>query len=130
VCQIPTWILGLGSVNISCNIPNSKVIVHEGLKSKVLHGSLNDLCALVGFCTGKPQQGIKFQLDIWVGLYEYLLYYAQHLCYCPYIKEEQTTQWPIEKVQKDKRRSTKHTHKTKDRNLYIMFDFLSGDSSF
>jgi LysM repeat protein len=33
----------------------------------------------------------------------------------PYIKEEQTTQWPKEKVQKDKQWSTKHTHKTKDR---------------
>ena len=32
-----------------------------------------------------------------------------------YIKEEQTTQWPKEKVQKDKQRSTKHTYKTKDR---------------
>ena len=32
----------------------------------------------------------------------------------PYI-EEQTTQWPKEKVQKDKQRSTKHTYKTKDR---------------
>ena len=32
----------------------------------------------------------------------------------PYIKEEQTTQWPKEKVQKDKQRSTKHTHKAKD----------------
>jgi hypothetical protein len=30
-----------------------------------------------------------------------------------YIEEEQTTQWPKEK--KDKQRSTKHTHKTKDR---------------
>jgi len=30
-------------------------------------------------------------------------------------KEEQTTQWPKEKGQKDKQRSTKHTHKTKDR---------------
>jgi len=30
-------------------------------------------------------------------------------------KEEQTTQWPKEKVQKDKQRSTKHTHETKDR---------------
>ena len=30
-----------------------------------------------------------------------------------YIEEEQTTQWPKEKVQKDKR-STKHTYKTKD----------------
>jgi hypothetical protein len=26
----------------------------------------------------------------------------------PYIEEEQTTQWPEEKVQKDKQRSTKH----------------------
>jgi hypothetical protein len=31
----------------------------------------------------------------------------------PYIEEEQTTQWPKEKVQKDKQRSTKHTHKTR-----------------
>jgi len=33
----------------------------------------------------------------------------------PYIEEEQTTQWPKEKVQKDKQRSKKHTYKTKDR---------------
>ena len=33
----------------------------------------------------------------------------------PYIEEEQTTQWPKEKVQKDKQRSRKHTYKTKDR---------------
>ena len=33
----------------------------------------------------------------------------------PYIEEEQTTQWPKEKVQKDKQRSTTHTYKTKDR---------------
>jgi hypothetical protein len=33
----------------------------------------------------------------------------------PYIEEEQTTQWPKEKVQKDKQPSTKHTYKTKDR---------------
>jgi hypothetical protein len=36
----------------------------------------------------------------------------------PYIEEEQTTQWPKGKVQKDKQRSTKHTfctYKTKDR---------------
>ena len=32
-----------------------------------------------------------------------------------YIEEEQTTQWPKEKAQKDKQRSTKHTYKTKDR---------------
>jgi hypothetical protein len=41
--------------------------------------------------------------------------------------EEQTTQWPKEKVQKDKQRSTKHTYKTKDRvtrtplHLYILY---------
>ena len=33
----------------------------------------------------------------------------------PYIEEEQTNQWPKEKVQKNKQRSTKHTHKSKDR---------------
>jgi hypothetical protein len=33
----------------------------------------------------------------------------------PHIEEEQTTQWPKEKVQKDKQRSTKHTYKSKDR---------------
>jgi hypothetical protein len=32
----------------------------------------------------------------------------------PYIEEEQTTQWPKDKVQKDKQQSTKHTYKTKD----------------
>ena len=30
----------------------------------------------------------------------------------PYIEDEQTAQLPKEKVQKDKQRSTKHTHKT------------------
>ena len=33
----------------------------------------------------------------------------------PYIEEEQTTQWPKEKVQKYKQRSTKHTYKAKER---------------
>jgi len=33
----------------------------------------------------------------------------------PHIEEGQTTQWPKEKVQKDKQQSTKHTYKTKDR---------------
>jgi len=32
--------------------------------------------------------------------------------------EEQATQWPNEIGQKDKQRSTKHTHKTKDRVIY------------
>ena len=33
----------------------------------------------------------------------------------PYIEEEKTTQWPKEKVPKDKQRSTKHTHQTQDK---------------
>ena len=40
----------------------------------------------------------------------------------PYI-EEQTTQWPKEKVQKDKQRSTKHTYKTKE-------NFLNSNNCF
>ena len=31
------------------------------------------------------------------------------------MEEDQTTQWPNEKLQKEKHRSTKYTHKTKDR---------------
>jgi hypothetical protein len=34
----------------------------------------------------------------------------------PYIEEEQTTQWPKEKVQKDKQRSTRHTYNTSNTN--------------
>jgi hypothetical protein len=39
--------------------------------------------------------------------------------YNPYIEEEQTTQRPKEKVQKDKQRSTKQTYKTKDRETHL-----------
>jgi hypothetical protein len=35
--------------------------------------------------------------------------------YCTQLIEEQTTQWPKEKVKKDKQRFSKHAHKTKDR---------------
>ena len=38
----------------------------------------------------------------------------------PYIEEEQTTQWPIEKVQKDKQRSTKHIYKTKENDKHYI----------
>ena len=31
------------------------------------------------------------------------------------MEEEQTTQWPKEKEERDRQQSTKHTHKTKDR---------------
>ena len=37
-----------------------------------------------------------------------------------YIKEEQTTQWTKEKVQKDKQRSTRHTHEPKDRSVLLV----------
>ena len=41
----------------------------------------------------------------------------------PYIVEEKTAQWPKEIVQKDKQRTTKHTHKTNDRVIWIMAEF-------
>ena len=72
-----------------------------------------------------------------------------------YIEEEQTTQWPKEKVQNDRQRSTNHTYKTKDQVtwtpiktegelvkiiflrtinenaiVYEWFSFWYGDSSF
>ena len=39
--------------------------------------------------------------------------------------EEQTTQWPKEKGQKDKQWSTKHTHKTKDRVTWTPLKTMS-----
>jgi hypothetical protein len=48
--------------------------------------------------------GMLMQLNGWFDL----------ICLNPYIEEEQTSQWPIEKVQKDKQRSTTHTYKTTD----------------
>jgi hypothetical protein len=39
----------------------------------------------------------------------------------PYIEEEQTTQWPKEKVQKGKQRSRKQIYKT----TYIIFDHFA-----
>ena len=54
----------------------------------------------------------------WLCFYVISVYFRRVLRYQrgnqnPYI-EEQTTQWPKEKVQKDKQRYTKHTYKTKD----------------
>ena len=37
------------------------------------------------------------------------------------MEEEQTKQWQKRKVQTDKQRSTKHTHKTKDRVTFIWY---------
>jgi hypothetical protein len=43
-----------------------------------------------------------------------------------YIEEEQTTQWLKEKVQKDKQRSTKHTHRIKDRVIITRTPLKTG----
>ena len=64
----------------------------------------------------------NFMINIWLIHYVYAecLYLRRVWRYQrgnqnPYIEEEQTTQWPKEKVQEDKQRSTKHTYRTKDR---------------
>jgi hypothetical protein len=51
----------------------------------------------------------SFEMFSWRRVWKY-----QRGNQIPYT-EEQTTQWPKEKVQKDKQWSTKHTYKTKDR---------------
>ena len=60
--------------------------------------------------TGGKQRRFKQALISWRRVWRY-----QRDNQNPYIEEEQTTQWPKEKVQKYKQRSTKHTYKTKDR---------------
>ena len=73
---------------------------------KSAHWSLNSITHSLGF-----------QLHINWLLFSYVrrVWRYQRANQNPYIEEEQTTQWPKEKVQKDKQRSTKHTYKTKDR---------------
>ena len=68
---------------------------------------------------------LKWSQIVWSKRSRYFLSTIQHILrkswryqrdnQNPYIEEEQTTQWPKEKVQKDKQRSTKHTYKTKNR---------------
>jgi hypothetical protein len=67
---------------------------------------------------------LKWSQIVWSKRSRYFLGTIQHILrkswryqrdnQNPYIEEEQTTQWPKEKVQKDKQRSTKHTYKTKN----------------
>jgi len=52
---------------------------------------------------------------IYQAVYERRVWRYQRGNQNPYIEEEHTTQWPKEKAEKDKQRSTKHTYKTKDR---------------
>ena len=48
----------------------------------------------------------------------------------PYIEEEQTTQWPKEKIQKDKQESRKHTDKTNDRVTRTLLEHISNDGNW
>ena len=63
---------------------------------------------------------VRTKLDIYATLYSsvhtWRVWIYHRVNQNPYIEEEQTTQWPKQKVQKDKQqRSTQFTHKTKDR---------------
>ena len=66
-CQISTLIfyffLWRGSLLISYEkyIKDGKFLAHLGLQSRILHGSLTDLSAWVGFRTSSPLQGVKYQ---------------------------------------------------------------------
>ena len=53
-------------------------------------------------------------IEILVTAHNFFLHFLKKSNQNLYIEEEQTTQWPKEKVQKDKQRYTKHKHKTKD----------------
>ena len=69
-------------------------------------------------CVSIKQSSFNSSCNITKALALSWLYIARvwrHQMGNPYIEEEQTTQWSNAKVQKDKQRSTKHTHKTKDR---------------
>jgi hypothetical protein len=48
----------------------------------------------------------------------------------PYIEEEQTTQWPKEKVQRDKQRSTKHTHCYQSGSLHDKYNCFNTVTPF
>ena len=80
---------------------------------------LNDLMRTkllvkVGICSWVPTLTIIYQCR-WPFFWWRRAWRYQRGNQNPYIEEEQTTQWPKEKVRKDKLRSTKHTYKTKDR---------------
>ena len=70
--------------------------------------------------------------------FNYVVYISQVRIACryqkgnqnPYIEEEQTTQWPKEKVQKDKQRSIKHTYKTEDRVIILLCQNLRKTSNW
>jgi hypothetical protein len=79
------------------------------VSSIVYNDSKHSLLVNQGFFTPLSKASV---INIWV---KRRVWRYQRDNQKPYIEEEQTTQWPKEKVQKDKQRSTKHTYKTKDR---------------
>jgi hypothetical protein len=72
-----------------------------------------------GFIGLKPIKNSKsFHTSLFINIYHHIqkslkIPKGQSESYTS-IEEEQITQWPKEKVQKDKKRSTKYTHKTKN----------------
>ena len=57
IFQLRYW--RMGYINISCKIPNGKVLAH--------YGPLTDLTASVGFSTLSQHVCFKFQLRYWMG---------------------------------------------------------------
>jgi hypothetical protein len=100
--------------------------IHQNSMCWQCKGSLRDRHAIhgVSFYTGSrvPVDYIRL-VDLWCkGLFfKEIIFLLRRVWWYqrgnqnPFIEQEQTTQWPKEKVQKDYQRSTKHTHKTKDR---------------
>lgn len=57
--------IGVGFINISCEIHNYKVLDKLWFRSKVFPGSLAHLSVWMGFCTSNLERGVKFQLRYW-----------------------------------------------------------------
>ena len=55
------WIWGTLRLTHEKYIKDGKVLADLRFQSNILHGSLTDLCAWVGFRTSSPQQGVKYQ---------------------------------------------------------------------
>ena len=62
------WIFFLGTRWISHEklATDSKVLSQLGLSSNILFGPLTDISGFVGYYTTSLQQGVKYQLDIWI----------------------------------------------------------------
>ena len=117
-----------------CKIWNCVNEYTDGFVTPVQQSKYRDhyLSSCIAVCTGREVCTFYFLCLMWYITYLFLLTEDIQICYFtgtevgrrprryqsgnqnPYIEEEQTTQWPTEKVQKNKQLSTKHTHETKD----------------